>query len=370
MGMTVYGRMKNSPSELFDVIRQEIGVKSNCTPFAVKAIEALNSLPSLTEGEAIRAANTFLDNFQTLVQGGIIAEDYDKIDFIKRGKAITISARVEAFLRAAARKGYRITETIVAVPNEDKDTTYFKEQFYNGEIVYVLEDRRFQPDREITAERLTKKYFAKFLCRLEVSDAQKNKRVLMTTCELSNEEILKIASASEQGLFKSRWEKYTDNYGKEKHRKVITSELNTDTFWVKWTSEMVGKTVIRRALKRVREVLPELKDTIYAFENDEKETETTVTELPVIDIPMETVDVDLNHLTAEQKADVKETFDLFKANPKLAQDEANEIKTALEGGAPLNEVVNQHYAAITNIKRSKKLYPIIQKYFEVPNEEK
>lgn len=128
--MTVYNQLTCSESSMFNVLKNEIGIKTNCIPFAVKAIDSLKSLGSLTQREALNAANTFLSDLQTLNQGGIIAEDYDKIDFIKRGKVITISARVEAFLRAAARKGYRITDTIVAVPKEDKDTTYFKEIFY------------------------------------------------------------------------------------------------------------------------------------------------------------------------------------------------------------------------------------------------
>lgn len=366
--LSVYQQLTTSPADLFGVLKQEIGVKTNCFPFAVKAIDALKTLGNLTEREALNAANTFLDNLQTLNQGGIIAEDYDKIDFVKRGKTITISARVEAFLRAAARKGYRITESIVAVPEEDGNTTYFKEQFYNGEIVYVLEDRRIQGDRRITPERIVSRYFRKFICRLEVREVKSGKRVTMTECEMSNDEILSVSKTSEQGIFKTRWEEYTNEYGQKKKRKVVTDELNKGSFWYLWTGEMVKKTIIRRALKRVREVLPELKDTIYAFENEPQEQEP-IMELPAdnpinIEIPMETVNVDLDNLTSEQKADVKEMLGLFVANPKLAEDKANEIKAQLEGGKDLQSVINTYYASIVNIKRSKKIYPIISQYFD------
>lgn len=365
--MSVYQQLTTSPADLFGVLKQEIGVKTNCFPFAVKAIDSLKTLGNLTERESLNAANTFLDNLQTLNQGGIIAEDYDKIDFVKRGKTITISARVEAFLRAAARKGYRITESIVAVPEEDGNTTYFKEQFYNGEIVYVLEDRRFQGDRRITPERIVSGYFRKFICRLEVREIKSGKRVTMTECEMSNDEILSVSKTSEQGIFKTRWEEYTNEFGYKKKRKVVSDELNKGSFWYLWTGEMVKKTIIRRALKRVREVLPELKDTIYAFENEPQEQET-IAELPAdntinIEIPMETVNVDLDNLTSEQKADVKEMLGLFMANPKLAEDKANEIKAQLDGGKDLQSVINSDYASIVNIKRSKKLYPIISRYF-------
>lgn len=369
--MSVYRQMTASPADLFGVLKQEIGVKTSCFPFAVKAIDALKTLGTLTEREALNAANTFLDNLQTLNQGGIIAEDYDKIDFVKRGKTITISARVEAFLRAAARKGYRITETIVAVPEEDGNTTYFKEQFYNGEIIYVLEDRRIQGDRRIIPERIVSGYFRKFICRLEVREINSGKRVAMTECEMSNDEILSVSKTSEQGIFKTRWEEYSNEFGQTKKRKVVTEELNKGSFWYLWTGEMVKKTIIRRALKRVREVLPELKDTIYAFESEQQQDDFL--EVPAdnninIDIPMETVNVDLNNLTSEQKADVKEMFDLFTANPKLAAEKANEIKEQLDGGKDLQSVINDDYASIVNIKRSKKLYPLISQYFSVKRE--
>lgn len=366
--LTVYKQLTMSPSALFSVLKQEIGVKSTCMPFAAKAIEALQSLGNLTEPEALKAANTFLSDLQTLNQGGIVAEDYDKTDFVKRGKVITISARVEAFLRAAARKGYRITETIVAVPGDDANTTYFKENFYNGEIVYTLEDRRINPDRKITAQRLIEGYFSKFICRLEVTDIRHGKRLAMTVCEMANDEVLAISSASEQGVYKAKWETYKDNWGKERKRKVISDELNDPSvFWIRWTGEMVNKTVIRRALKRVREVLPELKETIYAFDRDEEEHQPAESE-PTIDIPVETKNVDLLNLTEQQRADVAETLELYSVNPKLASDATEEIKSLLDGGAELQGVINSHYAAIHCIRKSKNLWPLIQPYFEVAHE--
>ncbi len=367
--MTVYAKMTATPASLFEVLKNEIGIKTHCLPFAVKAIAALKDLGSLNQREALNAANVFLDNLQTLNQGGITAEDYDKIDFVKRGKAVTISARVEAFLRAAARKGYRINDTIVAVPKEDANTTYFAEHFANNDIVYTLEDRRYQADRDITAERLVNGYFKKVICRLDVTEVHSNKRVLMTVCEISADEIIDISKASDNGIYKAKWVAYTDQYGKQRKRRVISDELNTDSFWCKWTGEMVKKTVIRRALKRVREILPELKETIYAFDRDDEPVQESLPPIGDIVIPMEEPAVDLEKLTAEQQADVKETLDLFKANPKLAEVEAEKIKKAFETGNR-QEVINEHYASIMNIMRSKKLKPLIENYVnEVPKNE-
>lgn len=360
--LSVYKQLTAGTGQCLSALKREIGLTTDCMPFAVKLMEAMKGLNVRTEQEALNAANVLLSGLQTLSQGGIVPEDYDKIDFVKRGKTIVPSARVEAFLRAAARKGYRIFDTIVAVPKEDRDTTYFKENFYEGEIVYTLEDRRFNPDRAVTARRLIDKYFDKFICRLEIFEAKQNRRVASTSCEMSIDEMLAVSMTSEQGIYKSRWEEYDTQFGKKK-RKVITEEMNTGTFWVNWTGEMVNKTIIRRALKRVKEVLPELTEAIYAFEQDEYE-ETAKQPEPVIEIPVKTEDVNLYRLTAEQKADCKEMLDLFCANPKLAGDKTAEIKQMFENGAEAQDVINREYASIVALKKSPAKWAQIGGYFD------
>lgn len=363
--LSVYRQLTGTPANMFEVLKREIGLRTNCIPFANKAQTALKTLPRLSEAEATQAANVFLDNLQTLNQGGITAEDYDKVDFVKRGKTITISARVEAFYRAAARKGYRITDSIIAVPKEDCDTTYFKEEITaNGKIVYVLEDKRIKPDRQITAERIANGYFGKFICRLTVFDI-KNGIQFMSICEMSNKEMLDIANTSEQGIYKSQWVEYTRQNGTIGKRKVISKELCTDGFWYKWTGEMAKKTIIRRALKRVKEVLPELQETIYAFEKEEEYAEPEYTPPKVdFEIPMETVNVDLYNLTPEQKNECSEMLSLFKVNPKLAVDKANEIKALLESGVDKQEVINTHYASIICVLKGKTTSEIIAPWFK------
>lgn len=363
--LSVYKQLTSEPKGCLEVIKREIGMKSACLPFAIKLIGALNTLELKTEIEELNAANVLLSGMQALMQGGIKAEDYDKLDFVKRGKTIVPSARVEAFYRAAARKGYRITDTIIAVPKEDFETTYFKENFYNGDIVYTVEDRRINADRTVNAERLIQKYFSKFLCRLDVHDVKQNKRVAMTVCEMSIDDLLAIAKTSEQGLYKSQWVKVKDENGKIKNKKVITDEPNTDTFWVKWTGEMVNKTVIRRALKRIKEVLPELTDSIYAFEQDDYVEENDVIEnATVIDIPVEeTDDVNLRKLTSDQKAECQEVLDLWTANPKLAKDKLAEIKQMIESGKTAQEIINEEYASIVVLQKSKTKWAEIGEYF-------
>lgn len=369
--ITVYKQLTSNVDVCLSAIKREIGMKTTCAPFAVKIMEALGGLTVKTEDEQLLAANTLLSGLQTLMQGGIVAEDYDKIDLVQRGKTIVPSARVEAFYRAAARKGYRITDTIIAVPKEDKDTTYFKENFHNGDIIYTLEDRRYNPDREITAERLVQKYFSKFLCRLDIHDAKKNQRVAMTVCEMSIDDLLTIAAASEQGLYKSYWEKYKNEWGKEKNRKVVTEELNTGTFWVKWTGEMVNKTVIRRALKRVKEVLPELTDSIYAFEQDEytesvENEEPKRIEIPVVEV--QDIHVNMRKLTSEQIADGKECLELYKANPKLAEDKFEEIKKMIADGEEPQNIIDKEYPALFALHRSRAKWSEIGDYFYATDE--
>ena len=362
--LTVYKQLKSGVNECLSVIKDEIGMKSICKPFATKLITALETLELKTEQDELNAANVLMSGLQTLMQGGIVAEDYDKIDFVKRGNTIVPSARVEAFYRACARKGYRITDSIIAVPKEDSDTTYFKENFHNGDIVYTLEDKRNNPDRAVTAERLINKYFSKFICRLDVHDAKSNARVVMTTCEMPIDDMLMVASSSEQGLFKSKWVVIgTYPNGRPKKEKVITDEINENTFWVKWTGEMVNKSIIRRALKRIKEVLPELTESIYAFEQDEYiepvEAETTVE----IEIPVESEDINLNKLTAEQREECNELYDLYRANPKLAEDKFLEIKKMIDDGESPQDIINKEYTSLSVLKLSKAKWEQIGGYF-------
>ena len=172
----------------------------------------------------------------------------------------------------------------------------------------------------------------------------------MTVCEMSAADILEVSSVSEQGIYKSRWEEYTTGYGYKKKRKVITNEINSGSIWVKWTGEMVNKTIIRRALKRIKEVLPELKESIYAFESDDnitvEATEATPIPEPDIEIPVIAENVNLHKLTPEQKEEYREMIEIFKANPKLADDKMNEITKMFEDGADKQTVINAEYASI------------------------
>ena len=131
---------------------------------------------------------------------------------------------------------------------------------------------------------------------------------------------------------------------------------------------MVAKTLIRRALKRVKEVLPELTDSIYAFEHDEY-TEPVVPQEKaplVIDIPIKdnAENVNLRKLTDEQKDECQEVLDLWIANPKLAEDKLSEIKGMIESGEPVQEIVNKEYASIAALSKSKTKWAEIGGFFD------
>lgn len=369
--LSLYNQLTRTPGDVFKVL-SENSIKTDCTPFAVKLINALKELQIQTEQEKLAAADTVISGLQTLAQGGITPEDFDKMDFVKRGKLIVPSARVEAFYRAAARKGYRIFDDIIAVPKEDSATTYFQEHFYNGGYIYTLADARKNLDRAVTAERLLNKYFARFLCRLTIHEAKTNNIISVFVCEMSNDEMLEVSKTSEQGIFKSEWQEYTDNYGRTKKRKVVTEEVNTGSFWGRWTGEMVKKTIIRRALKRVKESLPGILEhcidnTLFAFEDDEYKNNDfnhPAENLPKLEIPVEeTNDVDLRNLTQEQKAECTEMYNLYCKNPKLATDDAARIKEMFESGKNVQEVINTDYASIMALKQSPKKWNEIGGYF-------
>lgn len=374
--ITIFEKMTSSTKALIEIVNKEIGINC-CQPFAVRAFDALNELKLTTELEAKKASNTFLDNLQTLIQGGITSEDYDKLDLIKRGNTVTISARVQALIRAFKRKGFMVIDTIIAVPKGDD--IYFEEQYRDGTgIIYLLKDQRKNTDRAITAERLVENYFDRFICRLEIRDL-KNNRTIMTVCEMTNQEVMFAQSASEKGIFLSEWKEVVDAKGqpvyKDRNRtqvkkyKVIYDGTNNtevkfdkEAIWYKWTAEMVRKTVMRRALKNIKETIPELTDTIMAFDTEFiNEPSEEPTSDPIIEVEgINNIDVDLNNLSKEQLDDVNEVYEIYINNPMNARMDAENIKTIYESGRPINEIRNEFYAELVNLSKSKNTYPLIE----------
>lgn len=377
--LTIFQQMTASTDSLIKVVNKEIATKC-CVPFAIRALDALNSLGIKTEVEAKKASNIFLDNLQTLTQGGITTEDYDKIDFVKRGKVITLSARVQAFIRACKRKGFTLIETIIGVPQGDD--IYFEEVYKDHVgIIYLLKDSRVNPDRDITAERLINNYFNRYICRLEIRN-NKTGEIIMTSTDMTNQEIMYAQSCSENGLFESEWKEYKDKNNQTKKYKVVYDgssdtevRVNKNSIWYKWTSEMVKKTILRRALKNLKETLPELYDTILAFDKEfiqpQPEDDNSIKEVVIeVDGVTNVPGVNLQKLTEDQQKDADEIFEIYKQNPANAMQDAEKIKELYEGGKPISEITNEYYAELVTLSKSKKTYPLIKNIIEgVPYEE-
>jgi len=382
--LTVYEKMTASTSELIKTVNTEIGFKC-CTPFAVRALDALNSLGIKTQAEAKKAANVFLDNLQTLFQGGITSEDYDKLDLVQRGKVVTVSARVQALIRAFRRKGYMLIDTIIAVPKDDD--VYFEENYKDGiGIIYLVKDKRINTDREITADRLVNNYFDKFICRLELREVATGK-TFMTVTEMSSQEVMYAQSASDNGIFLSEWKEVTDKNGnviykdnaktQPKKFKVIYDgtknnevRYNQDSMWFKWTSEMVKKTVMRRALKNVKETIPELAPTIMAFDTEYIPNEPTEDNIQTVEVEgINNTDISLNNLSEEQLKDVADCYEIYCQNPENAKLDAERLKALYEEGIPINQIINENYAELVNLSKSKALYPLVKNIIQgVPYE--
>jgi len=352
--LTVFQRLSASTDQLIAVVKDELNLKC-CLPFAVRAVDALKVVAAKikTDAQAKKVANRFLDNLQTLTAGGILTEDYDLIDFVERGGTVCISPRIELLFRAAARKGYRIAETTIGVPADDLGI-YFEEAILDGRRAFILKDDRKNLDRKITVDRILDGYFSHFICRLVVSEIQSGRILAEHVEEVSNADILGMANSSDNGIFKTRWE------GEPGHkRKVVSKERNEGSFWHNWTTSMVKKSVIRRAFKILKETLPELEKTMFAFDNDEDiKTEPRHAEADVKQIEAQVVaavDVNLDALTPAQEAAATEMFEIYKQNPKAATEDAKSIAEALAGGAAAQRLINERFAEIVNIRKSSKL---------------
>ena len=110
--------------------------------------------------------------------------------------------------------------------------------------------------------------------------------------------------------------------------------------------------------------MPELQEAIYAFEQDEAINEEELVVVPEVEIPIENKvkGVDLNNLTEEQVADCTEMLELYKANPKLAEDKTKEIVARFENGDKKQDIINDEYAAIVALSKSRNKWAVLAPY--------
>ena len=136
---------------------------------------------------------------------------------------------------------------------------------------------------------------------------------------------------------------------------------------------MVKKTVIRRALKNIKEAIPELAQTIMAFDTDFDNTPPeSVEDENVIEVEgfNNNLNVDLRNLTEDQENDVAEMFEIYAQNPASAMVDAEKINELYKSGKAINEIINEYYAELVNLSKSKKTYPLIENVLKgVPYEE-
>ncbi|MBR6646366.1 MAG: hypothetical protein IKL09_02485, partial [Clostridia bacterium] len=86
----------------------------------------------------------------------------------------------------------------------------------------------------------------------------------------------------------------------------------------------------------------------------------------VIDIPVEMIeeDVNLHKLTQEQQEECTELYEIYKVNPKLAEDKFAEILKKIEENCAPQKIINEDYAALVVLKRSKAKWEQIGGYFD------
>ena len=136
---------------------------------------------------------------------------------------------------------------------------------------------------------------------------------------------------------------------------------------------MVKKTVLRRALKNIKEAIPELAQTIMAFDTDFDNTPPeSVEDENVIEVEgfNNNLNVDLRNLTEDQENDVAEMFEIYAQNPASAMVDAEKINELYKSGKAINEIINEYYAELVNLSKSKKTYPLIENVLKgVPYEE-
>lgn len=263
-------------------------------------------------------------------------KDFDLITPIFRGGIPTITIDVKAIPRLLARRGWIYQDALVAIPAGGKGQ--FEECISNGRrlVVYANNGDR-QP--VINCENLTNGTIERFGIRISIGRTASEMIDFYDYVPAS--EIIAAANASESGIFAFKYEKYKDEYGNDKRRKVFVTDDNgnrvlsdKDAPWVKFTSTMVKKVCVRRLQATIRETFPDIGDVL--------ETATTVGENQVQDyeqpvkIESETItdeppekEYDFAHPTPEQTQEIMEAKKTYIKNPNALLAELEMIYKAI-----------------------------------------
>ena len=63
-------------------------------------------------------------------------------------------------------------------------------------------------------------------------------------------------------------------------------------------------------------------------------------------------------------------FEIYAQNPASAMVDAEKINELYKSGKAINEIINEYYAELVNLSKSKKTYPLIENVLKgVPYEE-
>lgn len=237
-------------------------------------------------------------------------KDFDLITPIFRGGIPSITIDVKAIPRLLARRGWIYQDALVAIPAGGKGQ--FEECISNGRrlVVYANNGDR-QP--VINCENLTNGSIERFGIRISIG---RNAGEMIDFYDyVPTSEIIAAANASESGIFAFKYEKYKDEYGNDKRRKVFATDANgnrvlsdKDAPWVKYTSTMVKKVCVRRLQATIRETFPDIGDVL--------ETATMVGENQAQDYE-QPVKIESEEIPAEKP---ENEFDFAKPTPEQSQE--------------------------------------------------
>ena len=80
-------------------------------------------------------------------------------------------------------------------------------------------------------------------------------------------------------------------------------------------------------------------------------------------------DISLNNLSEEQLKDVADCYEIYCQNPENAKLDAERLKALYKEGIPINQIINENYAELVNLSKSKALYPLVKNIIQgVPYE--
>jgi hypothetical protein len=309
---------------------------------ALKIIETASNMEIKTVDAAHSVWMSLRSSGQKLqAQGFIAQEDGDLVYAIPRfGKnpTITLQKHWKLPIRLARRKGFQVDADFWAVPKENSDAHFVQRRDAQENIRFDwVESKKPFVRIEENIQNILEEKFETFAIRVTIRKITNTGGYIFVrefAQELSAKRLIE-RMAMAQDLYARKW--IADESGHKKSV-ILTDKdgakiINSGAIWVKWTPEMVRKTLFNSVATMFDESLPELRGQ-FMFDDAEPEIESPDINKSdkIIDVKQTDIVIDFENPSDDIIDSMTEWLEIITETPTEKDRIESEIKIATESG--------------------------------------